>query len=129
MRTVIAFAVAGLLLVVASPLAAQEQKAAAPQPAAVTITADVIDLSCRFVNKASGASHRECAQVCADKGQPLALLGTDGTVYMPVNAGMGAAGENAKLRAHAEHRIRVKGRVIEQGGVKAIVIETIEMTT
>lgn len=129
MRALIASAVIGLLLVAASPLAAQEQKAAAPQPAAVTITADVIDLSCRLVNKASGASHRECAQVCADKGQPLALLATDGTVYMPVNAGMGAAGENAKLRAHAEHRVRVKGRIIEQGSFKAIVIETIDMTS
>jgi hypothetical protein len=129
MRTLIASAISGLLLAAAAPLAAQEQKAAAPQPAAVTITVDVIDLSCRLVNNASGASHRECAQVCADKGQPLALLGTDGTFYMPVNAGMGAAGENARLRAHAEHRIRVKGRVIEKGSFKAIVVESIEMVS
>lgn len=129
MRLFIASAVSVLSLLAASPLTAQERPAAAAQPAAVTITADVIDLSCRLVNKASGASHRECAQACADKGQPLALLATDGTVYVPVNAGMGAAGENAKLRAHAEHRVRVKGRVIEQGGLKAIVIETIEMVS
>ncbi|MGH7530044.1 MAG: hypothetical protein ACREMN_06635 [Gemmatimonadales bacterium] len=128
MRTLIAVVLASAGVLATTPLSAQQQPAAAQAKGEpVTITADVIDLSCKFVNGASGDAHRQCAQVCADKGQPLALLGTDGTVYLPVNGGMGTAGENARLRAHAEHRVRVRGRVIEQGGVKAIRIESIEM--
>jgi hypothetical protein len=61
----------------------------------------------------------------ADKGQPLALLNADGQFYLPVSNGMGAAGGNARLREFAEQNAKVTGKVIERGGVKAIIIEQI----
>ncbi|MGH7531113.1 MAG: hypothetical protein ACREMN_12075 [Gemmatimonadales bacterium] len=123
---IVAFAVAGLFA--GTPLSAQQRQQAGGQPKGepVTLTADVIDLSCKFVNGASGDAHRQCAQVCAGKGQPLALLASDGNIYIPVNSGMGAAGENARLREYAERRVRVRGRVIQQGAIKVIVIDNIE---
>jgi hypothetical protein len=101
-------------------------RASAQQPGpAVTLTAQVIDLSCKFVQDASGPEHRMCAEVCADQGQPLGLLTADGQFYLPVNAGMGAAGENERLKPFAEQQVRVTGRVIDRGGVKAILIESV----
>lgn len=107
------------------PMSAQAQEKAKDADAPVTMTAQVVDLSCKIVNNASGKDHVQCAQVCADKGQPLGLLASDGTFYVPVNAGMGAAGENARLRAHAEQTVTVTGKVIRRAGMNAIVIEKI----
>lgn len=90
----------------------------------VTLTAEVIDLSCKVVHNLSGADHRMCAQVCADKGIPLALF-ADGQVYVPVSMDMPGAGANEQLKPFAEQRVTVTGKVIERGGIKSIVIEEI----
>ncbi|MGH7718475.1 MAG: hypothetical protein ACREON_06485 [Gemmatimonadaceae bacterium] len=110
----------------AAPSVAAAQAQGAPEGRAVTLTADVVDLSCKVVNNASGPDHLQCAQVCADKGQPLGLLTADGTLYVPVNAGMGADGENKRLRPLAEQRVKVTGRVINRAGMNAIVIDKVE---
>lgn len=106
---------------------ARAQQAAQPAGRQVTITGDVIDLSCRLGQGLSGESHRMCAQVCADRGIPLAILGTDGNVYLPISTAMPGDSQTARLRAHAEHRVRVTGRVIEQNGARAIFIESVSM--
>ena len=90
----------------------------------VTITADVIDLSCKIVHDLSGPDHRMCAQVCADRGIPLALF-VNGEVYVPVSTGMPGDGANEQLKPFAEQSVRVTGKVIERGGMKSIVIESI----
>lgn len=91
----------------------------------VTLTADVIDISCKLVHNLSGADHRMCAQVCADNGIPLVLF-VDGEVYMPVSMGMPGTGANEQLKPFAEQRVRVRGKVIDRGGIKSILIENIQ---
>jgi hypothetical protein len=90
----------------------------------VTLTADVIDLSCKIVHDLSGDDHRMCAQVCADRGIPLALF-VDGQVYLPVSMDMPGTGANEQLKPFAEQKVRVTGKVIERGGMKSIIIEEI----
>ncbi|MBI4409364.1 MAG: hypothetical protein HY561_06620 [Gemmatimonadetes bacterium] len=118
----------GIGIAGASPAAAQEAKKAAKaaEPTAVSLTGQVIDLSCKVVNGASGPDHRMCAEKCAEMGQPLAILGSDGTVYVPVNQGMGAKGENDRLKPFAEQSVKVKGKVFKRAGVNAILIEEIK---
>lgn len=116
---------AGIALA-ATPAAAQ-QAAAGQQGRTTTITGEVIDLSCRLGQGLSGESHRMCAQVCADRGIPLAILGSDGNVYLPISTAMPGESQTARLREHAEHRVRVTGRVVERSGARAIFIETIQM--
>ncbi len=96
------------------------------QPREVTLTANVIDLSCKVVHSLEGPDHRMCAQVCADQGIPLALLGSDGQIYLPVTLAMPGHGDNERLKPFAEQTVRVKGKVIERGGMKSIIIEEIE---
>ena len=107
---------------------AQAQQTATPRPAqarSVTLTGDVIDLSCRLGQGLSGDSHRMCAEVCADRGIPLALLGSDGNVYLPISTAMPGDAQNGRLKPFAEQRVRVTGRVVNQNGARAIFIDTI----
>lgn len=106
----------------ASPLAAQEPA----ETEAVELTAQVIDISCKQVYNLSGEMHRECAQVCADKGIPLAFLAEDGIVYMPVTEAMPGEGANAQLRPYAEQTVTVRGKKVNRAGINTLIVESIE---
>ena len=125
-RLIAGFGVA-TIVALAAPSVAQAQMGKAPEGKEATITGTVIDVSCKFRHGLSGADHRMCAQVCADKGVPLAILGDDGTLYVPVSPTMPGQSENDKLKAHAEHHVTVKGTVYEAGGAKAIEIASVSM--
>ena len=116
----------GFLALAAAPAAAQMTPTMA-EAEDVEFTAQVVDMSCKVVYDLSGDMHRECAQVCADRGVPLGLLAEDGTMYLPVSQAMPGAGANEQLRPHAEHTVRVKGKAIEHGGMHTIIIESVEM--
>ncbi len=116
--TVVAFAV---------PTVASAQMPEKPKGMEMTVSGTVIDLSCKFAFNLSGADHRMCAQVCADKGVPLAILGDDGTLYLPVSSAMPGGSQNEQLKAHAEHKVKVKGMVFDAGKSKAIQITSVSM--
>ncbi len=108
----------------AQPVSAQMQVAEGRD---VSFTASVVDLSCNTVYGAAGPDHRMCSQTCFDQGIPLALLSEDGTLYLPVTMAMGQERGDKELRGHAEHAVNVTGKVIERGGLYAILIESISM--
>ncbi len=114
---------AGLSLAGVTPGAAQG--AQAPRGAQRTITGTVIDVSCKFGQGLSGDSHRMCAQVCADKGVPLAILGSDGKLYVPTSAAMPGEGQNSRLKEFAEQEVTVTGLVFDAAGANAIQIASI----
>jgi len=123
------FAVALLAL----PLAAQATPAAPmAKPAAgspdVTITGTVIDTYCNTTQGASGAAHKACATACAGKGVSLAILGSDGTIYLPVSS-KAADGQNERLLPFAEGKVKVTGVHRENHGLHTIEIRTIEAAT
>jgi hypothetical protein len=93
----------------------------------VVLTATVVDTSCRLVFGLTGADHRECAQMCADRGIQLGLLASDGTFYIPVSSSMPGQSANEMLRPHAEHQVTVRGKRINQAGVNSIIIESVSM--
>ncbi|MDT8368865.1 MAG: hypothetical protein RQ745_06630 [Longimicrobiales bacterium] len=93
----------------------------------VTMTATVVDMSCKVVYNLEGEGHRTCSEMCFDQGIPLGLMAEDGTIYLPVTMQMGATRGDKDLRAHAEHTVRVTGKVMDRGGVNAILIESITM--
>src|ERR1043166_7105121 len=81
------------------PLAAQQgeqQKPAAAQGNEMTLTGQVIDVNCYMTMGASGAGHKQCATGCAKAGVALAILSSDGTLYMPVSS-KPADPQNARL--------------------------------
>ncbi len=65
----------GLSLAGAGVAVGQAMPMEHPKGSQRTITGTVVDVSCKFGQGLSGDSHRQCAQICADKGIPLAILG------------------------------------------------------
>lgn len=114
---------AALSLATATPASAQAMQH--PAGAKRTITGSVVDVSCKFGLGLSGDSHRMCAQVCADQGITLAILGSDGKLYIPTTQAMPGQGQNARLKDFAEQQVQVTGTVFEAGGANAIWIDTI----
>lgn len=124
-KLALAVAALGFVALGARPAVAQEMKMKMAEGEAVEFTAQVVDLSCKMVYGLTGEEHRMCAQVCADKGIPLVLL-HDGDIYLPVDKAMPGTGSNEQLKPHAEREVKVKGKVIERGGLKTIIIESVE---
>jgi len=113
------------LMAIILPASAQAQMEA-PSYEVQTITGTVVDLSCKFGHGLSGADHRMCAQVCADKGIPLVILGSDGKLYLPITADMPGSSSNDLLKEFAEQEVTVTGQVFSAGGASAIRIDEIK---
>jgi hypothetical protein len=80
-----------------------------------TVKGELVDQACYMKDKKNvGASHKECADTCAKKGQPVALLTADGKVYQ-VTGGL-AAENNARLVPHMSHTVEITGDVTEKNG-------------
>jgi hypothetical protein len=114
-----------LALGVALPAAASAQMGAKPESNETTVRGTVVDLDCKFRNGLSGEQHRMCAQMCGDGGLPLAILGNDGKLYMPVGGGMPGDPQNPRLREFAEQEVVIEGKVYEAGGAFALEIASI----
>ena len=126
-RLALAVAALGFIALGARPAVAQDMmQMKMAEGEEVEFTAQVVDLSCKVVYGLTGEEHRMCAQVCADQGIPLVLL-HDGELYMPVSKSMPGTGSNEQLKPHAEQEVKVKGKVIERGGLKTIIIESVEV--
>jgi len=115
-----------LLAICALPLSAQQ--AAAPAANETTITGQVVDVNCYITMGASGASHKTCAVACAKAGVALAILSSDGTLYMPVSAKPGDP-QNSRLEPFAEGKVRVTGTHRLSSGMHTIQIKTIAAAT
>jgi hypothetical protein len=110
------------------PLHAQEKEKMAmqaPPGKEATVTGTVVDVSCNFGQGLTGQEHRMCAQVCADKGIPLAILTDDGKLYLPTSPNMPGDGQNGRLKQFAEQRVTVSGKVFDAAGANAIQIASI----
>src|SRR6266550_2262269 len=121
-------AAAALLAICALPLAAQQAKPAAPAGNDMTLTGQVIDVNCYTTMGASGAGHKQCADACAKAGVALAILSSDGTIYMPVSSKPGDP-QNTKLAPFAEGQVKVTGVHRMSHGMHTIEIKTIAAAT
>ena len=117
-------AAAVALVMTVAPAVAQAQ-GTMPKGTQRTVTGTVVDVSCKFGQGLTGANHKMCAEVCADKGIPLAILGDDGKLYLATTAAMPGDGQNAKLRPFAEQKVTVTGKVFDAAGASAIQIDRI----
>jgi hypothetical protein len=94
----------------------------------VTVTGEIIDLSCYLQVGKHGDKHRDCGQKCARNGQPIGLLTADGTVYMLIDEEHdprrdGQTELRAKLIDHMAHVMTVNGTYSEVEGQKAIYVQ------
>ena len=121
-------AATALLAILTLPLAAQQPKPAANAGNDMTLTGQVIDVNCYTTMGASGAGHKQCAAACAKAGVALAILSSDGTIYMPVSS-KPADPQNSRLEPFAEEQVRVTGVHRMSHGMHTIEIKTIAAAT
>ncbi len=114
---------AAMLVMFALPLSAQAM--AHDQGDKVTLTGTVIDVNCYTTHQQTGAAHKACAVACANKGVALAILTSDGTIYMPVSS-KPADPQNARLVQFAEGKVKVTGTHRTVSGLHTIEIESVE---
>jgi len=122
-------AATAVLACFALPLAAQA--GAAPKATGgdeATITGQVIDVNCFTTMGASGAGHKQCATACAKAGVALAILSSDGTIYMPVSSKPGDP-QNSKLVDFVEGKVKVTGTHRLVSGLHTIEIKTVAAAT
>ncbi len=120
--------IAAVAVVVGIPASARAQGTTgmkAPVGKTATITGTVVDVSCKFGQGLGGAEHKMCSEVCADRGLPLAILTDDGKLYIPTSAAMPGDAQNGRLKAFAEQRVTVSGKVFAAAGAQAIQINSV----
>jgi hypothetical protein len=113
---------AAALAIFALPLSAQAQANAGDK---VTLTGQVIDVNCYTMHQLQGDQHKACATACANKGVSLAILASDGTIYMPVSSKPGDP-QNPRLVQFAEGKVKVTGTHRMVSGLHTIEIETVQ---
>ncbi len=99
----------------------------------MTVKGQVVDEGCSLKSMEAQKSGdqkaakemADCAIDCAKRGEPLALLTTDGKVYRI--AGALAANKNEKLIPHVNHMVEITGDVTEKDGKVTIVADALKM--
>lgn len=120
------FATTALLaLAISSAAMAAETPAAQKEEKASSVQGEVLDLSCYMGHGGQGEGHAGCAAKCLKGGQPMGLLGTDGTVYMLfADHSDGSAFEKAK--EFAGKKVEVTGEVAAKGALKGITVHGVK---
>jgi hypothetical protein len=98
-----------------------------------TLKGQIVDQNCytkdmvnnKGVDHKMPADTKDCAIACAKKGQPLALLTSDGKVY--TIAGGLAADNNAKLIPHISHTVEITGDTMDMSGKLMITSAAVKM--
>jgi hypothetical protein len=91
-----------------------------------TVKGYVLDSACAFTKALKKPISKECATACAKAGSPLVILTDNGTIYWPIADTTPSSGQNEKLLPFAGQKITASGKVFQQGGSSALVIEKIE---
>ena len=98
-----------------------------------TVSGVLVDQACYTADKSNtGQRHAmkngpmdNCATACAKMGMPVALVTTDGKVY--VVTGQYAANKNEKLIAHMAHAVEVTGDVTtDKDGAMKIAVSSLK---
>jgi hypothetical protein len=94
---------------------------------AAEITGVLVDKACYTKDKANTTNaHKDmgesCAQACAKKGAPVALVTEKGEVYDVMTMGSLAGENNAKLVPHMSHTVTLTGDVVDSQDKKTKMI-------
>jgi hypothetical protein len=112
-----------LLAASAVIVAASATLGAAP----VTVKGEVVDLACYKNDKAKmGEAHKGCGMTCVKKGNPLAIVTSDGQVY--AIAGAYVENKNAKIVEGDLFAVPVEatGEVAEKDGAKVMTVTALK---
>jgi hypothetical protein len=126
MKVRVLFATMAAVALACSGVAAAEGKAMAKaEEQSSAVQGEVLDLACYVGHGGMGEGHAGCAAKCLKGGQPMGLLGTDGTVYM-LFADHGDASAFEKTKELAGKKVEVTGEVATKGAIKGITVHGVK---
>ena len=121
-RMLAALTAAAFVVALGAPAFAKEE----------TVKGQIVDQTCYLKEKAANpgkdviaGEDKECAIECAKKGQPMALVTSDGKVYQIT--GDLAANMNAKIVPHVLHTVEISGEVTTKDGMSSINSSSLKM--
>lgn len=91
----------------------------------ISVSGEVLDLSCFMASGAKGEGHKGCAEKCMNNGMPIGLLGDDGKVYLLVEDHKNA-NPYQSLKEHAAAQVSVTGKYFVRNGMPGIVIGKVQ---
>lgn len=93
----------------------------------VTISGQLVGLTCLIKHDSKGASHKDCFKECAEKGLPIGILTKENKIYQISGEGHADLSEtNKKFLKYAEEEVIVKGAVFTSNGMNMIVVKGIK---
>jgi hypothetical protein len=110
-----------LLMLLVSPARGEHQHAASSD---ISVRGEIVDLACYIGHGAKGADHQQCAAKCAEMGQPLGLLASDGKLYILVADHQDSAGF-LKARKLAGEQVEMTGTPAEKNGIAALTVHDV----
>ncbi|MBS1766048.1 MAG: hypothetical protein JST05_01405 [Acidobacteria bacterium] len=95
---------------------------------AVTLTGEVVDLSCYLQLGKKGEAHKACGAKCVANGEPAGLLTKGGKVYMLMAEQHhprrdGQVSLAAEMASQMGQTITVSGMLVKNGGIPTIYME------
>ena len=89
----------------------------------ISVTGEVLDMTCYIASNLTGPEHAECAKACIRNGEPAGIKTQDGKVYLLT----GEPGQsiNTKLADYAAQVVTIKGKKTVRDGFAQLQVEEI----
>jgi hypothetical protein len=95
---------------------------------AMTVTGEVVDLSCYLTHGAKGESHAKCATACINKGLPMGILTKDGKLFVVLEDHANADAYQ-QLKKFAAKTVTVTGVIVSRNGISGIAVQKVGTAT
>ena len=92
--------------------------------AGVTLSGEIVDMACYLGHGAHGSEHAACALKCAQAGQPVGLLTTDGKLYLLLGDHADTSAFD-KAKTLAGQKVEIKGEKADRDGVQGLIVESV----
>jgi hypothetical protein len=95
------------------------------QDSQVTVQGEIVDLACYMAKGSRGAAHKACAQMCAKKGVPIAVLTEGGELFLLLDDHNNPDPYEAAKKLAGE-RVEVTGKRFSKQGIASIVVDSVK---
>jgi hypothetical protein len=99
---------------VGSAIAQENEKSGGQE---VSVTGEVIDMSCYVDHGATGEKHAGCAKKCIESGLPVGIKANDGKTYVVIGDHKPL---NSELANDAAKTVTVKGKLVSRDGINMV---------
>ena len=90
-----------------------------------SLSGEVVDLACYVGHAAKGPDHQKCALKCAQMGQPMGLLTSEGKIYLLV-ADHAEPDAYNKARSLAGVQVEIRGEPMDRDGLTILTVHDVK---